>query len=61
MLQLIQVDSIPVDISFFISAYRESYNTQHVMLRLSEEWRENLDKNYIEKKVIWFSREKGAN
>ena len=49
------------NISFFISAYRESYNTQHVTLRLPEEWRENLDKNYIEKKVLWFSREKVAN
>ena len=23
----------------FISAYRESYNTQHVLIRLIEEWR----------------------
>ena len=31
----------------FISAYRESYNTQHVLLRLTEEWRKNLDNNYF--------------
>ena len=33
--------------SSFISAYRKNYNTQHVMIRLLEEWRENLDKNYV--------------
>ena len=31
----------------FISAYRESYNTQHVLIRLNEEWRKNLDNNYF--------------
>ena len=31
----------------FISAYRESYNTQHVLIRLIEEWRKNLDSNYF--------------
>ena len=35
------------DNSPFISAYRKNYNTQHVMLRLLEEWRENLVKNYV--------------
>ena len=35
------------NISSFISAYRKNYNTQHVMIRLLEEWRENLDKNYV--------------
>ena len=37
------VDSMYKNISFFISAYRESYNTQHAMLRL-ERKRENLNK-----------------
>ena len=37
------VDSMYKSISFFISAYRESYNTQHAMLRL-ERKRENLNK-----------------
>ena len=30
----------------FLSAYRESYSTQHVLIRLLEKWRENLDNNY---------------
>ena len=29
----------------YLGAYRESYNTQHVFVRLLEEWRENLDNN----------------
>ena len=29
----------------FNSAYRESYNTQHVLIRLIEEWRKNLHNN----------------
>ena len=31
--------------SLFISPYRESYNTQHFLLRLLEEWREHFDNN----------------
>ena len=27
-------------------AYRESYSTQSVLIRLFEEWRENLDNNF---------------
>ena len=34
-------------LSPFISAYRESCNTQHVLIRLIEEWRKNLDNNYF--------------
>ena len=33
----------------FISAYRASYNTQHVLVRLIDEWRKNLGNNYF----IW--------
>ena len=29
-----------------ISAYRKSYNSQHVLIRLTEEWREYLDKDF---------------
>ena len=29
----------------FIAAYRKNYNKQYVLLRLLEEWRENLDNN----------------
>ena len=35
-----------------ISAYRESYNTQHVLIRLIEEWRKNLDNNYFIRGVL---------
>ena len=31
----------------FISAYRKSCSTQQVLIRLLEEWREKLDKNFI--------------
>ena len=30
----------------YLAAYRESYSTQQVLIRLLEEWRENLDNNY---------------
>ena len=30
-----------------ISAYRKSYNSQHVLIRLIEEWREYLDKHFV--------------
>ena len=30
-----------------ISAYRRSYNSHHVLIRLIEEWREYLDKGFI--------------
>ena len=33
--------------SLFISLYRKSYSTQQVLIRLLEEWREKLDKNFI--------------
>ena len=31
----------------FISAYRKSYSTQQVLIRLLEEWREKLDKSFV--------------
>ena len=34
-----------VHLSPFISAYCKYYNTQHVLLRLLQEWREHLDNN----------------
>ena len=37
--------SMNVHLSPFISAYRKNYNTQHVLLRLLEEWREHLENN----------------
>ena len=34
-------------LSPFISFYREGYSTQHVLVRLIEEWQKNLDDDYI--------------
>ena len=34
-------------LSIFIAAYRELYSTQHVLIRLIENWRSNLDNDYI--------------
>ena len=34
-------------LSPFISAYRESFNMQHVLTRPAEECRKNLDNNYV--------------
>ena len=31
----------------FVAAYRENYNTQHVLFRLLEKWRLYLDSNYF--------------
>ena len=33
--------------STFLSAYRKTYSTQHVLIRLIEEWKNKLDKNYV--------------
>ena len=38
--------------SLFISAYRELYNTQHVLITLIEEWTKNLDNNYFIRAVL---------
>ena len=34
-------------LSLFIAAYRKSYGTQHVLIRMIEEWRVKLDNDYI--------------
>ena len=34
-------------ISVLIAAYRERYSTQHVLIRLIEEWRSRLDNDYV--------------
>ena len=31
----------------FLAAYRNSYSTQHVLIRMVEGWKENLDNNFI--------------
>ena len=30
-----------------ISAYRKNYNSKHILIRLIEEWREYLDKDFV--------------
>ena len=34
-------------LSIFVSAYRKLYGTQHVLMRLLEEWRNKLDNDYV--------------
>ena len=34
-------------LSVFIAAYRKSYSTQHVLIKLLEDWKEKLDKDHI--------------
>ena len=31
----------------FLSAYRENYSTQHLFIRLAEEWKKHLDNNEV--------------
>ena len=33
--------------SVFIGAYRKVYGTQHVLIKLLEDWKPRLDNNYI--------------
>ena len=41
------VNSVNNYISPYISAYRKGYNSQHVLIRLLEEWRQHLDNNKV--------------
>ena len=34
-------------ISLYVSAYRKGRNSQHVLIRLLEEWRQHLDNNKV--------------
>ena len=36
----------------YLAACQESYSTQHVRIRLLEEWREKLDNNYTVSRVL---------
>ena len=40
--------------SFYISVYRELHNTQHVLIRLTEEQIKNLDNNYFIGAVLMY-------
>ena len=37
-----------------LSAYRESHNTQYILVRLIEEWRKNLDSKYFVGAVLMY-------
>ena len=39
-------------LSKFIMAYRQQYNTQHVLIRLTEEWRQNPDNDNVAGAVL---------
>ena len=41
------VSSMNQHISNLVSAYRKNYSSQHVLIRLLEEWRKCLDNNYV--------------
>ena len=39
-------------LSVFIAAYRRAYGTQHVLIRLVEDWRSKLDNDYLEGAIL---------
>ena len=39
-------------LSVFIAAYRTAYSTQHVLIKLIEEWKSKLDNNFIVGSVL---------
>ena len=39
------VNSMNNYISLYVSEYRKRYNSQHVLIRLLEDWRQHLDNN----------------
>ena len=46
------VSNIEEFLSLFLAAYRNSYGTQHVLIRMVEGWKENLDNNFIAGAVL---------
>ena len=41
------VSNVEEFFSPFLTLYRKSYSTQHVLIRMVEEWKQNLDNNLI--------------
>ena len=41
------ISEIEMFLSPSLAAYKKSYNTQHVLVKMIEEWRENLDKFFF--------------
>ena len=50
------VSKIKMLLSPFLAAYRKSYNTQHVLIKMIEERRENLDNNFFVGATLTFSK-----
>ena len=46
------VSKIEMFLSPSLQAYRKSYNTRHVLTRMIEEWRKNLDNNSVVEAVL---------
>ena len=46
------VSNIEEFFSPFVTAYRKLCSTQHVLIRMVEEWKENLDNNFIAISVL---------
>ena len=46
------ISEIEMFLSPFLAAYRKLYSTQHVLVKMIEEWRENLDKNFSAAAVL---------
>ena len=47
------VSSMNQHISNLVSAYSKNYSSQHVLIRLLEEWRKCLDNNYVVGEVLF--------
>ena len=43
----LSVSNVEEFLSPFLAAYRKSYSTQHMLIRMVEEWKEKLDNNFI--------------
>ena len=43
-------------LSPFLTAYRKCYNTQNVLIKMIEEWRENLDNFFVGAVLTKFSK-----
>ena len=43
-------------LSSFLAAYRKCYNTQNVLIKMIEEWRENLDNFFVGVVLTKFSK-----
>ena len=41
------ISEIQMFLSPFLAASRKLYNTHHVLIKMMEEWKENLDKKYF--------------